>query len=68
MERKGNQIFLYTNDFEGSVWFLVKINAGEPANIQGGTLEDLGGGFYLLEAVEKEIVIDVTNAPLDFYQ
>ncbi len=68
MERKGDRIFLYTNDFEGSVWFLVKINAGEPANIQGGTLEDLGGGFYLLEAVEKEIVIDVTNAPLDFYQ
>lgn len=66
-ERKGDQIFLYTNEFEDSVWFLFKLNSGYPGDIQGGTLEDLGGGYYLLEAVETEIVINVENTSTSFY-
>lgn len=67
-ERKGDQIFLYTNEFEDSVWFLFKLNSGYPGNVQGATLQDLGGGYYLLEAVETEIVIDVENTAPGIYR
>ncbi len=65
-ERQNDQIFLYTNDFEDSAWFLVKLNSGEPGEVQGGTLQEIGGGYYLLEAVEKEVVIDTGNAELEY--
>ena len=66
-ERKGNQIYLYTNEFEGAVWFMFKLNSGYPGDVQGGTLQDMGGGYYLLEAVETEVVINVENATTNFY-
>lgn len=65
---KRDQIILYTNDFEGVVWFLVKINIGEPGEVQGGTLQEIGGGYYLLEAVETEVVIDIENKAPEYYR
>lgn len=67
-ELKRNQIVLYTNDFEGSVWFLVKINNGEPGEVQGGTLQEIGDGYYLLEAVETEVVINLGNTVPEYYR
>lgn len=67
-EMKKNQILLYTNDFEGSAWFLVKINSGEPGEVQGGTLQEMEGGYYLLEAVETEVVIDIVDEGLEYYR
>ena len=67
-ERKGDQIYLYTNEFEDAVWFLFKLNSGFPGGVQGGTLQDMGGGYYLLEAVETEVVINVENTTPDFYR
>ena len=67
-ERKGDQIYLYTNEFEDAAWFLFKLNSGSPGSVQGGTLQDMGGGFYLLEAVETEVVINVENTTPDFYR
>lgn len=67
-ERKGNQLFVYTNEFEDSVWFLVKLNSGEPDRIQGGILREIGGGYYLLEAMQNEVVIDVKSTVTEFYR
>ncbi|MDE6926072.1 MAG: hypothetical protein K2P59_12570, partial [Acetatifactor sp.] len=66
--KKRDQIILYTNDFEGSVWFLVKINIGEPGEVEGGTLQEIGGGYYLLEAVETEVVINIESTALEYYR
>lgn len=64
--RDGNQILLYTNDLEDSAWFLVKLNNGVPEEVQGGTLQEMGGGYYLLEAVETEVVITMGAAELEY--
>ena len=66
-EQKGNQILLHTNDFEDAAWFLVKINWGEPGEVQGGTLQEMGGGYYLLEATETEVVISLEKRELKYY-
>lgn len=67
-ERKGDQIFLYTNEFEGSAWFLFKLNSGYPGDVQGAVLQDIGGGYFLVEAMETEIVINVENTALNIYR
>lgn len=68
-ERINNNIFLHINEFEGCVWFLFKLNEGEPGQIQGGTLQDMGGGYYLLEATEREVTIEVESVGTEsFYR
>lgn len=66
--KKKDQIFLYTGEFEDSAWFLVKINSGKPMQVQGGTLQEMGGGYYLLEAVETEVVISLGDEDLGFHR
>ena len=67
-ERMNDDIFLHINEFEGSVWFLFKLNNGKPGQIQGGTLQDMGGGYYLLEAEETEVIIEVESTVAEFYR
>lgn len=66
-ERMGNDIFLHINEFEGSVWFLFKLNEGVPGRVQGGTLQDMGGGYYLLEATETEVMIEMESTVSEFF-
>ncbi len=66
-EQKGDQILLHINDFEDTVWFLVKLNWGEPGEVQGGTLQEMGGGYYLLEATETEVAISLVSVELEYY-
>lgn len=65
-ERVGDQIFVHTNEFHGAVWFLFKLNDGAPGHVQGGQVQDMGGGFYLLEATDTEVVIDIENIRTGF--
>jgi len=67
-ERMNDNIFLHINEFEDCVWFLFKLNDGVPGEIQGGTLQDMGGGYYLLEATETEVMIEVKSTVAEFYR
>lgn len=67
-ERISDDIFLHINEFEGSAWFLFKLNEGVPGQVQGATLQDMGGGYYLLEATETEVTIEVKNSVSEFFR
>ncbi|MCM1540778.1 MAG: DUF2194 domain-containing protein [Blautia sp.] len=66
-ESNGNQILLHINEFEDSVWFLVKFNNGKPGEVQGGALQEMGGGYYLLEATETEVTIDMGSPEMEYF-
>lgn len=67
-ERINDDIFLHINEFEGSAWFLFKLNEGVPGQVQGATLQDMGGGYYLLEATETEVTIEVKSSVSEFFR
>lgn len=67
-ERINDDIFLHINEFESSAWFLFKLNEGVPGQVQGATLQDMGGGYYLLEATETEVTIEVKNSVSGFFR
>lgn len=67
-ERMNDNIFLHINDFEGHAWFLFKLNEGVPGQVQGATLQDVGGGYYLLEATETEVTIEVKSGVSEFFR
>lgn len=67
-ERMNNEIFLHINEFEGSAWFLFKLNEGVPGQVQGAVLQDMGGGYYLLEATETEVTIEVKSSVSEFFR
>lgn len=67
-ERTGDTIFLHINEFQDAVWFLLKINDGVPGEVRGGTLQDMGGGYYLLEAGETEVEIEVESTVSELYR
>lgn len=67
--RMEGQIFLYTDIdvAEEPIWFLLKLNGETPAGIQGGLLVEMGGGYYLLEAAEQEVIIDLEESKTGVY-
>ena len=67
-ERMNESIFLHINEFEDSAWFLFKLNEGVPGQIQGASLQDMGGGYYLLEATETEVMIEVKSSVSEFFR
>ncbi|MCI9320419.1 MAG: DUF2194 domain-containing protein [Lachnospiraceae bacterium] len=67
-ERTGDTIFLHINEFRDAAWFLLKINNGVPGKVRGGALQDMGGGYYLLEAAETEVEIEVESTVPELYR
>lgn len=67
-ERINDDIFLHINEFEGCAWFLFKLNEGVPGQVQGAALQDMGGGYYLLEATETEVMIEVKSSVSEFFR
>lgn len=67
-ERMNDEIFLHINEFEGCAWFLLKLNDGVPGQVQGASLQDMGGGYYLLEATETEVMIEVKSSVSEFFR
>ena len=57
-EVQGNYILDLDGHYD-EAWLLVRLNGGEPGEVQGGTLQPVGGGLYLLRATQDRVVIDV---------
>lgn len=52
----------YMLDIDGlydEAWLMVRINAGIPGEVQGGTLRQVGGDLYLLHATKSRVLIDI---------
>ncbi len=66
--KEGNQIIITCNDVGGPVWFLLKVNGETAGKIQGGTMEELGSGYYLVETAEQEVIIELEGIKTTFYE
>ncbi len=66
--RQEDSIVLQCNDVGGPVWFLLKVNGETAGRIQGGTMEELGGGYYLVETEGPEVVIELEGIKNVFYE
>ncbi|MGI6007318.1 MAG: DUF2194 domain-containing protein [Ruminococcus sp.] len=60
-EYTGEGIRLTLGSFSGEAWLMVRINEGTPGNVQGGKLQKLQEGLYLLQASENVINIELTG-------
>ena len=47
------------SNFQDEAWLFVRMNKERPADVQGGTLTELAGGLYLLEAHSNEVIINL---------
>lgn len=62
VEQRNGEIILSLANFQDEAWLFVRINEGTVSDVQGGTLTELYGNLYLLEAHEKEIHIGLEDA------
>ena len=62
VEQRDGEIVISLANFQDEAWLFVRINEGTVSDVQGGTLTELSGNLYLLEAQEKEIHIGLEDA------
>ena len=62
VEQGDDEIVVRLANFQDEAWLFVRINEGTVSDVQGGTLTELSGNLYLLEAHEKEIHIGLEDA------
>lgn len=65
-EERAEEIVLHTDIQGDTAWFLLKLNGREPGKIQGGTLQELGGGYYLIETSEEEVTLAIKEESKTF--
>ncbi len=66
-ESQNDKIILTSNDIDGSVWFLLKLNGKDIKQMEGGSIEEIGGGYYLIELNEAEAVIELKENQVNIY-
>lgn len=60
VERSDDAIRINLSNFQDEAWLFVRVNEGTVSDVQGGTLTELAGDLYLLEAEAPEILIHMT--------
>lgn len=60
VERSDDVIRISLSNFQDEAWLFVRVNEGTVSDVQGGTLTELAGDLYLLEAETPEILIRMT--------
>ena len=62
VERSSGAVHISLANFQDEAWFFVRINEGSVSDVQGGTLTEIAGNLYLLEAADKDIHIALNEA------
>ena len=60
VERSDDAIRINLSNFQDEAWLFVRVNEGTVSDVRGGTLTELAGDLYLLEAEAPEILIHMT--------
>lgn len=66
-EEQDGKIILTRNDIDGPVWFLLKLNGTDIKQMEGGSFEEIGGDYYLIELDEAEAVIELKENQVNIY-
>ena len=59
VEMDADAVKISLSNFQDEAWLFVRMNKERPADVQGGTLTELAGGLYLLEAHSNEVIINL---------
>ncbi|MBR6476901.1 MAG: DUF2194 domain-containing protein [Lachnospiraceae bacterium] len=65
--RKGEEISLHVDGFDGQAFFILKLNRDVIDEVTGATIKDLKNGFYLLDVSQEDVVIKVKERWLYYY-
>lgn len=60
VKQAGNKIFLKSDNFRETVWYILRMNGDSDIRIEGGTMEALGGGAYLIETENENVTVTLS--------
>lgn len=60
-ERTENSLEITLDGFRGEAWLMIRFNEGKPGKVEGGSLEKLQDGLYLLDAQESSVSISIES-------
>lgn len=60
-ERTENSLEITLDGFRGEAWIMIRFNEGTPGKVEGGSLEKLQDGLYLLDAQESNVSISIES-------
>lgn len=56
-EESEQELKLTLDGFRGEAWIMIRFNEGTPGEVDGGSMEKVGDGLYLLKAESENVII-----------
>lgn len=56
-EESEQELKLTLDGFRGEAWIMIRFNGGTPGEVDGGSMEKVGDGLYLLKAESENVII-----------
>ena len=61
VKQEGNKIFLQSDNSEETVWYILRMNEDFAVSIEGGTMEAMGGGAFLIETENENVTLTLSG-------
>lgn len=61
VKQEGNKIFLQSDNSGETVWYILRTNEDFAVSIEGGTLEAMGGGAFLIETQNENVTLTLSG-------
>lgn len=61
VKQVGNKLYLTTENSGETVWYILRMNEDAGIDIEGGSMEALGGGAYLIETKNENVTVTLSE-------